>query len=47
MPKSFNFSKIFQHHNVAIAINVVVTSHQLICLYIPAGDEGEPSYHSY
>jgi hypothetical protein len=45
--ESFGFSKNFQQHNDAIAMNVVVTSHQLICLYSPAGEEGEPLYHAY
>jgi hypothetical protein len=30
---SFGFSKNFQQHNSVGAMNVVVTSHQLICLY--------------
>jgi uncharacterized membrane protein YdfJ with MMPL/SSD domain len=42
MTKSFGFSKKFQQHNVAIAMNVVVPSHQLICLYSPTGGDGEP-----
>jgi hypothetical protein len=42
MTKSFGFSKNFQQHNVAIAMNVVLPSHQLISLYSPTGDEGEP-----
>jgi hypothetical protein len=42
MAKSFSFSDIFQQHNVAIAMNVGVTSYQLICLYSLADDEGEP-----
>jgi hypothetical protein len=45
--KSFGFSEIFQHYNVAIAMNVVVTSYQLICLYNFAGDEGEPPQRAY
>jgi hypothetical protein len=44
---SFGFSKNFQQHNGAIAMNVVVTSHQLICLYSPIGEEGEPPRHAY
>jgi hypothetical protein len=47
MTKSFGFSKKFQQHNVAIAINAVVTYHQLICLYSTVGEEGEPPYRSY
>jgi hypothetical protein len=47
MTKSFGFSKNFQQVNDAIAINDVVTSHQLIFLYSPAGEEGEPPYRSY
>jgi hypothetical protein len=42
MEKSFGFSENFQQHNIAIAMNAVVTSYQLICLYSLAGDEGEP-----
>ena len=34
-------------HNGAIAMNVVVTSHQLVCLYSPAGEEGEPPRGTY
>jgi hypothetical protein len=28
-------------------MNVVVTSHQHICLYSPVGEEGEPTRHVY
>jgi hypothetical protein len=35
---SFGFSKKFQQHNGAVAMNVVVTSHQLVCLYSLAGE---------
>jgi hypothetical protein len=28
-------------------MNVVVTSHQLVCLYWPAGEEGEPPRRAY
>jgi hypothetical protein len=42
MAKTFGFKEIFQQHNVAITMNDVVTSYQLICLYSLAGDEGEP-----
>jgi hypothetical protein len=28
-------------------MNVVVTSHQLVCLYSPAGEEGKPPRHAY
>jgi hypothetical protein len=45
--KSFVFGENFQHHNVAVAMNVVVTSYQLICLYSLVGDEGEPPYRAY
>jgi hypothetical protein len=45
--KIFGFSKKFQQHNDAIAMNVVVTSYQLICLYSPAGEEGELPRHPY
>jgi hypothetical protein len=34
--------KKIQQHNDAISMNAVVTSHQLVCLYSPAGEEGEP-----
>jgi hypothetical protein len=44
---SFGFSKNFQLHNGAVAINVVVTSHQIVCLYSPVGEEGEPPRHAY
>jgi hypothetical protein len=44
---SFSFSKNFQHHNNAVAMNVVVTSHQLVCLYSLAGGEGEPPGRVY
>jgi hypothetical protein len=44
---SFSFSKKIQQHNGAVAMNVVVTSHQLVCLYSPAGEEGEPPRHTY
>jgi hypothetical protein len=44
---SFGFSKNFQHHNNAVAMNVVVTSHQLVCLYILARGEGEPPGRVY
>jgi hypothetical protein len=47
MMESFGFSKNFQQHNDAIAMNDVVISHQLICLYSLAGEEGEPLYRSY
>jgi hypothetical protein len=45
--KIFGFSKKFQQHNDAIAMNVVVTSYQLICLYSHAGEEGELPRHPY
>jgi hypothetical protein len=44
---SFGFSKKFQQHNGAIAMNVVVTSYQHVCLYSPAGEEGEPPRRAY
>jgi hypothetical protein len=28
-------------------MNVVVTSHQLVCLYSPTGEEDEPLKHTY
>jgi hypothetical protein len=34
--------KKFQQQNDAIAMNDMITSHQLICLYSPTGEEGEP-----
>ena len=40
--ESFAFGENFQQHNSAIAMNVVVTFHQLVYLYSPAGEEGEP-----
>jgi hypothetical protein len=46
-PARFGFRENFQQHNGAIAMNAVVTSHQLICLYSPAGEEGEPPRRSY
>jgi hypothetical protein len=36
---SFGFSKKFQQHNDVVAMNVVVTSHQLVCLYSPVGEK--------
>jgi hypothetical protein len=47
MTKNFGFSKKIQQHNDAIAMNDVVTSHQLICLYSPSGEKGEPPHRSY
>jgi hypothetical protein len=44
---SFGFSKKFQQHNNAVAMNVMVTSHHLICLYSPAGEEGESPRRAY
>jgi hypothetical protein len=44
---SFTLSKNFQQHNCAIAMNAMVTSHQLDCLYSPAGEEGEPPRRAY
>jgi hypothetical protein len=41
-PGSFDVSKKFQQHNGTVALNDVITSHQLVCLYSPAGEEGEP-----
>jgi hypothetical protein len=38
---SFGFSKKFQQHNVTVAMNVVVTSHQLVSLcWGPSASEG-------
>jgi hypothetical protein len=45
--ESFGFSENFQQHNGVIAMNAVVTSQQLVCLYIPAGEEGEPPKRAY
>jgi hypothetical protein len=45
--ESFGFSENFQQHNGAITMNVVVTYHQLVCLYNPTGEEGEPPRHAY
>jgi hypothetical protein len=45
--ESFDFGENFQHHNGAIAMNVVVTSHQPVRLYNPAGEEGEPPKCAY
>jgi hypothetical protein len=45
--ESFGFGENFQQHNGAIAMNVVVTSQQHVCLYSPAGEEGEPPKHTY
>jgi hypothetical protein len=45
--ESFGFGENFQQHNSAIATNVVVTSHQPVCLYSLAGEEGEPPKHAY
>jgi hypothetical protein len=45
--ESFSFDENFQQHNGAIAMNAVVTSHQHVCLYSPAGEEGESSKHTY
>jgi hypothetical protein len=45
--ESFGFSENFQQHNGAIAMNDVVTSQQLVYLYSPAGEEGEPPKHAY
>jgi hypothetical protein len=44
---SFGFSKKFQQHNGVVAMNVVVTSHQLVCLYSPVGEEGKPPRQAY
>jgi hypothetical protein len=30
-----------------MAMNVVVTPHQHVCLYSAAGEEGEPPYYLY
>jgi hypothetical protein len=30
-----------------MTMNVVVTSHQPVCLYSPAGEEGEPPKRAY
>jgi hypothetical protein len=38
---NISLSKNFQQHNDEIAMNVVVTSYQPVCLYSLAG-EGEP-----
>jgi hypothetical protein len=45
--ESFSFSENFQQHNGAIPMNVVVTYHQPVCLYSPAGEEGEPPKRAY
>jgi hypothetical protein len=45
--ESFGFNENFQQYNGAIAMNAVVTSHQLVCLYSPAGEEGEPPRRTY
>jgi hypothetical protein len=34
--------KKIQQHNDAVAMNDVVTSHQPVCLYSLAGEEGKP-----
>jgi hypothetical protein len=44
---NFGFNKKFQHHNGAIARNVVINSYQPIYLYSPAGEEGVPPRRSY
>jgi hypothetical protein len=41
--KASTMVKIF---NSAMAMNAVVTPHQLVCLYSAAGGEGEPPYRS-
>jgi hypothetical protein len=45
--ESFGFGENFQQHNGAIAMNVMVTSHQPVYLYSPAGEEGEPPKRAY
>jgi hypothetical protein len=45
--ESFGFGENFQQHNGAIAMKVVVTSHQPVCLYSPTGEEGEPLKRAY
>jgi hypothetical protein len=45
--ESFNFGENFQQHNGAIAMNVVVTSHQPVCLYSFTGEEGELPTRAY
>jgi hypothetical protein len=45
--ESFGFGENFQQHNCTIAMNDVVTSHQLVCLYSPAVEEGEPPKRAY
>jgi hypothetical protein len=37
---SFDFSKKIQQHNGGVAMNVVLTSHQLVYLCSPIGDVG-------
>jgi hypothetical protein len=44
---SFGFSKKIQQHNGAVAMNAIVTSHQLVYLYSPAGEEGELPIRAY
>jgi hypothetical protein len=44
---SFDFSKKIQQHNGGVAMNVVLTSHQLVYLYSPIGEEGEPPRRVY
>jgi hypothetical protein len=41
--ESFSFGENFEQHNSAMTMNDVVTSHQHVCLYSVAGEEGEPS----
>jgi hypothetical protein len=45
--ESFGFGENFEQHSGAIAMNVVVTSHQPVYLYSPAGEEGEPPKYAY
>jgi hypothetical protein len=45
--ENFGLGENFQQQNSAIVMNVVVTSHQLVCLYSPTGEEGEPPRHTY
>jgi hypothetical protein len=44
---SFGFSKNFQQHNDAVAMNVVATSHHVVYLYSSAGEEGKPPRRAY
>jgi hypothetical protein len=45
--ESFGSGENLQQHNAAIAMNDVVTSHQPVCLYSPAGEEDEPPKHAH